>query len=214
MDKIVYIITGGILTTDLIKSIKPNNIIIGVDKAVQTLLERNIIPDYMIGDFDSIDPIFFDKIKQEYSEKIKKSPAVKDETDTELALRTAISLNPSQIVILGAIGTRLDHVIANIHLLIQSEQQNIKTVIEGTSNRVTIILPGQTKKIRKSLFKYVSMLPFTGEVTGVYLKGFKYSLENSILKPGYPVGVSNEIIEEVGTISIKKGILLIIESKD
>ncbi|OEG00337.1 thiamine diphosphokinase [Vulcanibacillus modesticaldus] len=213
--KNVYIFTGGTLTDEMLSyNNLDEGIIIGVDRGVDWLINHGITPDYFVGDFDSIDIVLLERIKKYYSNKVKIYPSEKDETDTELAMQLAISLKPQNIIIFGGTGSRLDHVIANVHILLQAERNDISSVIYGTNNRIRVLLSGKSKKIMKSHFSYVSIFPFTEVVAGVTLEGFKYPLVKGVMKIGFPYGVSNEIVEDNGTISLDTGILLIIESKD
>lgn len=214
-NKEVFIFTGGILTESLLSEINlDDGIKIGVDYGAKWLIDHEIIPDYFIGDFDSVDEIFLEDIKKNYSDKLHISLSEKDETDTELAMRLAVSLTSRQITIIGGIGTRLDHVLGNVHVLLQSEKLNIPSSIIGTKNRIQLILPKQKKKIYKSKYTYVSLLPFSEIVEGITTEGLKYPINNGRMEIGTPYGISNELIESKGTISIEKGILLIIESND
>lgn len=211
----VYIFTGGILTNSMLPSDDlKETVIIGVDRGAEWLMESGVVPDYFIGDFDSVSPEFLAAINDNYTDRINQYRSEKDETDTELAMRLAISLKPNRIFIYGAIGTRLDHVIANIHLLLKAEEEDIQSMIIGTNNRIRLLLPNRKKLIEKSDFKYVSLLPFSEEIVGINITGFKYPLCNASMKQGNPYGISNEIIETTGCISIDEGVLLIIESKD
>jgi len=211
----VAIFTGGLLTKDILQSVDiENSIIIGVDRGAEWLINNGITPDYFIGDFDSASPNFLTLMKEKYGDKVIQFNSEKDETDTELAMRLAITLKPTKIFVYGAIGTRLDHVIANIHLLIKAEEENIRSMIIGTTNRIQLLLPNRNKSVKKSEFKYVSLLPFSEEIKGINLRGFKYPLNDATMKLGNPYGVSNELNEDIGVISIAEGILLIIESRD
>ncbi|GBF12198.1 thiamine diphosphokinase [Tepidibacillus infernus] len=210
----VMIVTGGLLTESILPFIKKSAIVIGVDRGAEWLIIHGIVPDYIVGDFDSVDTSFFEKVKTQYADRIHQSPAEKDETDTELAVQLALTLNIKRITLLGGIGTRLDHVIANIHVLLQAAEKNVEAVMIGGNNRIQILLPGQRKIIDKSKYTYVSLIPFSDQVEGLTISGFKYPLQNAVMKLGIPYGISNELVEEKGTISILKGILLIIESKD
>jgi len=212
--KNLFIVTGGILTESLIAKIQDDDLIIGVDRGAEWLMNHGCIPHYIVGDFDSANPSFLENIKGEYGDRIQVFPTEKDETDTELAMRYAISMDPKSITMIGAIGTRLDHVLANIHVLLQAAKQNIPSQIYGTNNRIQLILPNKTLQLQKSEYKYVSLLPFTEFVDGIELLGFKYQLSNATMQAGIPYGISNELINEKGVISIKNGILLVIESKD
>lgn len=214
--KTVYIFTGGNLERKFLHKIifQEDDRLIGVDKGAEWLIEHDIVPDYILGDFDSAANDFLTKTKEKYGEKISIFPSEKDETDTELGMRFAISLQPKEIIIFGGTGSRLDHVLANIHVLLQGEEQNIPSSIVDSHNRIQMLLAKQKKDLSKGDYDYVSLLPFSDEVTGITIQGFKYLIENGSMKKGTPYGISNEIIHEKGTIYIENGILLVIESKD
>jgi len=210
----VYIITGGRITEHLTPDHFKDGVVIGVDRGAEWLIHQQIIPDYFIGDFDSAQTNFLEKIKKDFPDRILSFPSEKDETDTELAMKFAISLKPTEILLIGGTGTRLDHTLANIHVLLQAEQKQIPALMLDKHNRIQLLLPKQKKVIEKSDFRYVSILPLSEYVEGITLIGFKYPLHQATMKTGIPIGVSNELIATNGTISIEKGILLIIESKD
>ena len=137
----------------------------------------------------------------------------KDYTDTHMALKLAIDLNSNDITIVGAIGTRLDHTLANINILKEPLEKNIKTRIIDENNQIFLI--NRSVKIKKDdNYKYLSIIPLTTTVEGITLKGFKYLLNNYILNLGQSIGVSNEQQKEEATIELKKGILIVIFSKD
>lgn len=213
VEKIIYIVTGGWLTDDIIEVIDRNQIIIGADRGAEKLMEKGITCDYIVGDFDSTTPVFLEKVK-DIQDRVQIYSSEKDETDTELAIRLALSLKPTKVILLGATGTRLDHVLGNIQLLLQIEKHGVKGIIIGRHNRIQILLPNKNISIEKSTYKYVSFLPFSEEVDGIMANGFKYPLHQARMELGAPYGISNEIVSEKGTISIKTGILLVIESKD
>lgn len=213
--KEIYIFTGGNLDKQILSNIDiSNKLIIGVDYGIEWLFNQNIVPDYFVGDFDSIDVNLLNKLNKDYKQRIIKYSVNKDETDTELALRYAITFDPDLITIVGGIGSRIDHVIANINILLQAERANIKAIIYDIKNRIQLLLPGKSCLIEKSIYKYISLIPFSESVEGINLIGFKYPLYDSTMKLGFPYGISNELISERGCISIKKGVLLVIESND
>lgn len=169
-------------------------------------------PNYIVGDFDSINR----KILEKYEKKdieIKRLIPEKDFTDTHSALNLAIEIKSKKITIIGAIGTRLDHTFANIHILKEATEQDIDVKIINENNEIELI--NKSKKIEKdSNYKYISLIPLTTEVTGVTIKGMKYPLQNYTLEIGNSLGISNEQIEEIAQIEILKGILIIIKSRD
>ncbi len=185
--------------------------IIAVDKGLEILDKCNIKPNYIIGDFDSLDEKILEKYINESNIKVVKLNPEKDYTDTHMAIKFAIELQSTEITIIGAIGTRIDHTLANIHILKEPLEKEIKCNILDQNNNITLIK--KTTVIEKK-YKYISLIPLTTNVEGVTLEGFKYSLNNATLKFGESIGVSNEQINDKAIINIKNGILIVIQSKD
>lgn len=196
------------------KHLKSNkyDIIIAVDKGLEALNKIKVKPNYIVGDFDSIDSKVLKKYERMNIE-IKRLVPEKDLTDTDSALNLAIELESLSITIMGAIGTRIDHTIANIHILKQAQDKNIEAKIINEKNEIQLI--NKSIKIKKdNKFKYISIIPLTTEVSGITIKGMKYPLENYTLKIGNSLGISNEQIKKIAEISLKQGILIIIKSID
>ncbi len=213
--KNIIIVAGGIncdkLITDTVKD-TTNSYIIGVDRGVQVLDELGIAADMVIGDFDSANNAIRDKY-QGKSNAIFLNP-IKDATDTHMAVLEAIKLKPSTITILGATGGRLDHMMGNLALLKLCLDQGIRAFVLDEHNRITMI-DKQMKLRRKQQYgKYVSLIPFSDEVTGISLTGFVYGLSDATMVKADTIGISNEIREEEGFISIKTGYLMVMETKD
>lgn len=207
------IISGGNVTKEILKDVLENNSfdnIIAVDKGLEILDECKIEPNYIIGDFDSVNT----RIVNRYNNAniIKLNPE-KDFTDTHMAIKLALEIKSSYIVILGAIGTRIDHTIANIHVLKECMERKIMCEIINENNKIMLINKSCYIDLDKK-YKYVSLIPLTTNVTGVTLKGFKYLLKNATLTIGESVGVSNEQMEKKATIELKEGILICIRSRD
>lgn len=212
---ITLIISGGELTSNFLKTVIENkniNNIIAVDKGLEILDKINIVPNYIIGDFDSVSENILHKYTKKDINVVKLNPE-KDYTDTHMALKLAIELKSSKVYIVGALGKRIDHTIANIHILKEMLDNNIECKILDSNNEIQLITIGKNQ-IQNTGYKYISLIPLTTEVTGVTLTGFKYPLNNAILKIGHSIGVSNEIMDNVATIEIKSGILIMIKSKD
>ncbi|TFB23254.1 thiamine diphosphokinase [Filobacillus milosensis] len=186
---------------------------IGVDEGASTLIESNIQPDLVIGDFDSIDTEKLETIKHK-AKLVKEFPNEKDETDLELAFIEAIHLKPTTVYVLGATGGRLDHAWINVHLLVKFAHTDIDAWIVNNQNQMTLKAPGQHWLEKDSSFPYISFLPFTHTVEDLTLKGFKYELENRMIKQGSTLTVSNEWSEKKGTYFFNSGILLVIKSRD
>ena len=195
------IVTGGNTNLDFLNNLinkEKFDTIIASDKGLEVLDKLEIVPNYIIGDFDSID----NKVLSRYIDRkdinvIKLNP-IKDFTDTHMALKLAIDIKSTNISIVGAIGTRIDHVLGNI----LNENNEISLI-----NKNTILKKDDS-------FPFISLIPLTTKVYGVTLKGFKYNLEDAAMGIGNSLGISNEQIEDETEIIIKEGIMIIIKSKD
>lgn len=209
------IVTGGEINKNFLKKhlkINKYDIIIAVDKGLETLDILNINPNYVVGDFDSIDKTILRKYENTQIEIIKLNPE-KDLTDTHSAINLAIGLKSKKIIIIGAIGTRLDHTIANIHILKLAIDKGINIKIINETNEITLI-NNSIKIYKDQNYKYISLIPLTTTVENIALKGFKYPLTKRTLYIGDSLGISNEQLQQEGEIQLEKGILILIRSKD
>lgn len=209
------IITGGTIDEDFLKKYLLKNKfdkIIAVDKGLDTLNKLQIKPAFIIGDFDSVNR----KILKQYENKnipITYLNPEKDYTDTHMALKKAIEIGSKTITIVGAIGTRVDHTLANIHILKEALENNIQAKLVNKNNEIMLI-NNRTSINKNENFKYISIISLSTKIQGVTLKGFKYELDNAFLSIGESIGVSNEQIESEAIIEIKDGIAVLILSKD
>lgn len=211
------IVTGGNVDLDLLNNYYNSNkdlLIIAVDKGLEALYKLNIVPNHIVGDLDSVNQEILKHYNNISCIKIHKYMPEKDYTDTDIALKLAIDLHVSSIIILGATGTRIDHILANIHILTYAQNNQIPCYILDTNNKIYLTDNSIILNKNEIHGKYISLIPLTTSVEGLTLKGFKYPLDNFCLTVGKSLGVSNEIIENIATISLKSGILIVIESKD
>lgn len=189
------------------------NVIAG-DRGLEALYQLKIIPNHVVGDFDSVSPEILEFYKKQPKIIFHTYNAEKDNTDTDIALKLAIQMKSSEITILGALGKRMDHALANIHILKDALEANIPCQIIDGYNRIYLINAEKTLEKDKVYGKYISLIPLTSTVEGLTLKGFKYPLNRYNLPIGTSLGISNEIIEDIAHIEMEKGILIVIESKD
>ena len=195
------------------KIIHGQNIIAG-DRGLEALYQLKILPNHIVGDFDSVSPKILEFYKNQSQIVFHTYHPEKDNTDTDIALKLAIGLKSSAITIMGALGRRMDHAIANIHILKDALETNIPCQILDEHNRIYLINKENTLEKNRVYGKYISLIPLTSEVKDLTLTGFKYPLDNYDLPIGTSLGVSNEIVENIAQIKMKKGILIVIESKD
>lgn len=185
-----------------------------VDSGLRFFYETGQMPDLIAGDFDSVDPEILSWFQEwEHIKWLRLIPE-KDDTDTEAALRELIRKGYDEIHILGGIGSRMDHTMGNIGLLGIGLQTGIRIVLADAHNRIQMIREGISISKKEQYGDYISLLPFTPQVTGVTLTGMKYPLKDYDMACHTTIGISNEIIEEEGKISLKDGILLVFETKD
>jgi thiamine pyrophosphokinase len=210
--KRVVIFAGGALSPDYFDLLDEDDFIIGADEGALFLISHGYTPDIAVGDFDSVSPEALQNIEKKSKKTITCDAVNKDLTDSEMALDIAMDLQPESILLLGVTGTRIDHSLASIQMMTRALQRQINCYVMDTHNYIT--LTGSQAVINDLGYTYVSLLPLTPEVSGITLEGFQYPLTDATLKLGQSLGVSNKLISSSGTVTIRSGLLLIIQSKD
>lgn len=177
--------------------------IICADGGYAKALAENIRPSILVGDFDSFDGVLPNDIP------IIKVPTHKDDTDTDLALSHAMEKGYSDVILVGGIGGRLDHTIANIQNIVRYMRKGLKITMTDEQNKIfaiendSIVIPGEKGK-KLSLFAQGGM------AEGVNVSGTEYLLNDFDLPADFPLGVSNEFTEDFAKVSVKNGVLLVV----
>ncbi|MEW9701029.1 thiamine diphosphokinase [Paenibacillus sp. SI8] len=210
--KRIVIVTGGTLGEWILKEIHTEDVLVGSDRGALYLIERSLQPHISMGDFDSVTQEERDRIRDSSRHFLDCDPIYKDLTDTEMAFEWALAQEPASIVLLGALGTRFDHSLANIHLLRKGLDRGIPCTIIDASNEIIVI--DKPARIRKGSYTHVSLLPLSLNVTGITLHGFQYPLHQATLQIGQSLGISNVLLEQEGLIELETGMLLVIQSRD
>ncbi|MCC8142054.1 MAG: thiamine diphosphokinase [Lachnospiraceae bacterium] len=211
------IITGGQIDLPFAKTILESqawDLVISADLGLHFCLEAGVVPDVILGDFDSVEPKDLAYAQEHYPERLFRFPAEKDETDTELAVDCALRAGADRITILGGTGDRMDHVLGNVQMLKKALDAGAVCFLMDPHNRIRMIREDLTMNREAQFGDYVSLIPFTPEVEGLSLTGFVYEVEDLTLQSGTARGISNEIRDEEALISFQNGILLVIESRD
>lgn len=182
--------------------------VICADGGTAYALDLGLKPDVVIGDFDSLNKKRLEKLKSE-KVQIKTYSSEKDETDSELVLQYAIKQGFKEIVIFGWMGTRFDHVLANLTLFAE-QKEDIKITIVESEQTLYIVKSSLTLTGKKG--EYVSLIPLKGDVGGVSTKGLKWKLSNETLYFGKTRGISNQFTGKTAEIRVKKGTLLIVHT--
>lgn len=211
-----YIISGGQLDLEFAKDLllsEEEKVIIAADSGLDACEKMQITPDYVIGDFDSLSEEGQSLLAKQMGEVIRLNP-IKDDTDTEAALHLAFEKTEGPITILGGTGSRLDHVLGNLSILLQGIDKEREIFLWDVCNRIRVVANHCFLKKEEQFGSFVSVFPVQGMARGVDLKGFYYPLEKATLTGDNSLGVSNEIVDEVAEISVEEGKLLVVESRD
>ncbi|MGI6452253.1 MAG: thiamine diphosphokinase [Syntrophomonadaceae bacterium] len=190
-----------------IDQIDKNDLIFCVDGGADAALAMGIIPDYLIGDMDSVSP---DTLRYYSSLGVinKKYPPEKDYCDTHLALNLAAELGAEEVWLWGTLGKRLDHTLANLYSCMDMARQGIKVI--HYSPRCCIYIINNRLKLKGAVGDLVSVLALTDKATGVCERGFQYTLADAVIYKEKPIGISNVLASETGEIEVGEGILLVI----
>lgn len=174
---------------------------IAADKGYAYAEDLGITPDIFVGDFDS----FFDENRVK-SPDIFRLKSEKDMTDTQEAVQIAIERGADSITVLGALGGRIDHTLANIQLLKFGLDRGAKVEIADQDNYVTLI--SRPVSIKKQAGCCLSLIPLT-KCAHVSVRGVYYPLTDAVMDLGNPYGVSNEFVEEYADIDPGNGLMLL-----
>lgn len=211
--KICIVLNGSVNDYNKTKQIihKENyDYIIGADGGCNHLYNMGILPNYVIGDLDSINK---DLIKYYESKNIifKKFPTHKDQTDSEICIHLAKTLNATEIHFIGALGGRIDHALSNIGLMYYVLEMGIEPKIL-TSEEEVVIIHNDTKVIKGKKGDTISILALKQDAIGVTLEKLEYPLNKARVSYLSPLGISNVMLEDECNITVEDGYLLVIRN--
>lgn len=169
-----------------------------------------LVPDLLIGDFDSSDPALIKKWEGQGVAIRRFEHTVKLETDTELAVLAALEWHPARVYIIGAVGGRLDHEFANILLLTALNLAALDIRIIDNYQEVFLAKPGQWNMLCGREGDSLSLLPVGGDVQGVTTEGLEYPLLDETLHQGRGRGVSNTLLAPEARVWFDKGLLMVV----
>lgn len=180
---------------------------IGADSGALILAEHHKKMVFAIGDFDSVEESDLSLIQKYAKEVIRLNP-IKDDSDSEAALNEALKRGYDDILLIGAEGGRLDHTYYNLRL-VYKHPDCLK--LWSPDNLVYALKEG-TYKIKKEGYKYISF--FAEDTSIITLQGFEYPLADRMITKDDLYTLSNSILQEEGIVTIKKGKVLVIQSRD
>lgn len=221
---------------------KENICLVAADRGLEFFLKYQILPDVVIGDFDSMSDTgkeFLEigdekksdieipyggmtnwKVQKKSGKEIKTIEVIrlrpeKDDSDTQSAMNYAIRTGAKEIAILGVTGRRVDHLMANFGLLVLAQNEGASVTLVDQYNYMKLISSGTVLKKAEQFGKYISFFQLGGNVTGLTLEGFKYPLDKYYLTiADSGLTVSNEIADETAKVTYETGNLLMIMSRD
>lgn len=185
--------------------------VICADGGIVHAQNLGIVPDLIVGDFDSGNHETLSYYKA-LNIPIETFNPVKDETDTEIAIKKAVEKGATAITIYGGVGSRLDHTLGNVHLVYSLNELGIQGRLMNPHNTVyvvndSIVLSGQVGDL-------VSLIPFAGDAKGIKTKHLGYPLEGENLRVGTSRGISNYMTKQQAEISLEEGALIVIQARD
>ena len=211
-----FIFTGGVIHPEYITEHPTgDDIVIAADSGYQNARATGTQVSILCGDFDSFTAREGKPPEDTLpaSVEIIRVPAEKDATDTQLAVSLALDKGADEIVIIGGLGGRLDHTLSNLGILEHLAEKNIyATILDGQSRARYV--NATCYLIARSPYRYLSIIAADKVVKGVSVDGCKYPLKNARLCRGFQYAVSNEITGNCALISVKKGGIFLIESRD
>lgn len=201
-DRICYVVGAMSLSLALRPSPAPGDYVIAADRGYDSLMAYGVIPDLVVGDFDSLG----------YTPdhpNVMQLPAEKDDTDMVFALRRGLELGYRRFVLLGGVGGRLEHTLGNLQLLDWLTTQGAIGFLAGEKTVVTA-LRDNSLTFPASMSGHLSVFCNSGIAEGVTLRNLKYPLTDYIMSGSFPIGVSNEFTGTSACVSVKKGSLLLL----
>ena len=164
--------------------------------------------DVLIGDLDSVEGPSVERLRADGAQIVRHPPG-KDETDLELALLKARDLGATDIVVLGAVGSRLDMTLSNVMLLLHPALYPAQVALwHGRDTAFVVRPPGGEIPARAG--DGVSLIPLAGDAAGVSTKGLAFTLDDETLQVAAARGVSNVVTHERARVTLTHGALLVV----
>jgi len=189
--------------------VRDADLIVGADGGAARALSWGLVPQVVIGDLDSLPAGALAELEK-HQVRFIRHPRAKDETDLELALTFAAEQGAREIVILGALGGRLDHTLSNVLLLALPDLAGIPVRIADGAQEAILLRDGESVRLQGQPGDLVSLLPWCGDARGVTTEGLAWPLEDAILHFGFSRGVSNEMTARQARVVLDHGYLLVV----
>lgn len=190
--------------------LRADDFLIGADGGTVHCLALGRRPDVIVGDLDSVDPQEVARLAA-MGVQIERHPPAKNETDLELALECAQRHGADEVLLLGALGDRLDQTLGNLLILVQREWPFALLIGEG-DQLAQVMRSGELLYLQAPVSGTVSVIPLSATVTGITYTGLEYPLIDATLHLGSTRGMSNVVNALPATIQISQGLLLVVQT--
>ena len=181
----------------------PGDLCIAADAGYRACRQAGIVPDLLLGDFDSMD-------QPEDFANVLRSPVEKDDTDTMLAVKTGLEQGCREFHLYGGTGgKRLDHTLANLQTLLYLRRRGAQGYLYD-DDFVWTAIENEALTVKKTVeWGLLSVFCLGDRAEGVDEEGLQYPLRDAVLTPEFPVGVSNHILEPRARVAVRKGVLIV-----
>ncbi len=204
-----FIYTGGTVHPEFItEHPRGDDIVIAADSGYKNAKLLGERVDVLIGDFDSLGK---DNIPE--GPRIVSLPAEKDDTDTQAAVELALRDGASEIIIVGGLSGRPDHTLSNLAVLEDLNRKGVHAIITDGASRVRF-MRDSSELLFSCGYRYFSVIAADEKVKGLTIEGCKYPLKNAVLYRTRQFAVSNEITCNCALVSVRKGGVWIMETRD
>jgi thiamine pyrophosphokinase len=193
------------------KNLRSDDFFIFCDGGLNHCMELNVVPDLILGDFDSYTEKKIENIKTEFSKAdIIILPKEKDDTDSMYAAKKVLEAGFTEVLMIGSAGNRFDHTMVNVSLLRFFYSNEIKAQIIDDCSVIQFI--GQNKIEVSPEFSYFSIIVLSDKCSGVTITNAKYPLKDAKITGLWQYAVSNEVLDKAKSaeVSIKKGSALLV----
>ncbi len=180
---------------------------IGADAGALWLAERGIRMRLAVGDFDSVQEEDMALIRR-YAEEVIVLNPIKNDSDSESALRHALAMGYEKVWLACRMGGRMDHTWVNFRLAMMFPEQ---AVLYDRRNLIMAYRQGR-HVIRKNGYHFFSV--FADEKACISLEGMKYPLQKAVIGRDDIYTVSNEIENEEGVLTVHEGTVLVMQCSD
>lgn len=181
---------------------RESDLLIAADAGYRHLCRQGIVPDLVVGDFDSLGA-------EPDHPRVIRHPVEKDDTDTLLAVRIGLERGYRRFCIYGGLGGLLDHTLANLQTLLFLLDHGAWGLLLGEGQAVAAVRNG-TLRFEGEDRDRVSVFAAGDRAEGVTLRGLYYPLDHGVLTNSFPLGVSNAFTGGPAEISVEQGTLFII----